>query len=184
LAGEKGVTLFMVLAAGFKVLLARYSRQEDICIGTPVANRHRQDLEGLIGLFVNTLVLRTKLSGEESFEQLLKRVQRTALEAYAHQDLPFERLVEELNPSRSLSHAPLFQVMLVLQNAARERGRSGESKELSSSFLGTDADDRAAGQALRGAAGGYLRAARAGGGAAGAAHRAREAPSAHRVERD
>jgi amino acid adenylation domain-containing protein len=124
LAQKRGVTLFMVLAAAFKVLLSRYSGQEDICIGTPVANRNRAELEGLIGFFVNTLVLRSRVSAEESFEELLRRVQRTALEAYSHQDLPFERLVEELKPQRSLSHAPLFQVMLILQNAPRERGES------------------------------------------------------------
>lgn len=110
-------TLFMVLVASFNVLLSRYTGQTDICIGTPVANRMRTELEGLIGFFVNTLVLRTRLEGNPSFEAVLEQVRDTVLGAYAHQDVPFEQLVEILRPERHLSHAPLFQVVVVLQNA-------------------------------------------------------------------
>ncbi|HEV2764734.1 MAG TPA: condensation domain-containing protein, partial [Pyrinomonadaceae bacterium] len=115
-----GCTLFMTLLAGFQALLARYSGQEDIVVGTPVAGRTRRETEDLIGFFVNTLALRTDLSGGPSFEELLRRVRETTLGAYAHQELPFERLVEELSPERSLAHQPIFQVMLVFQNAPRE----------------------------------------------------------------
>ena len=116
LAHRFGATSYMVLLAGFKALLARYSSQDDIVVGTPIANRNRREVEGLIGFFVNTLVLRTDLSGDPTFRDLVERVKDVALGAYAHQDLPFERLVEELQPERSLSHTPLFQVMFVLQN--------------------------------------------------------------------
>ncbi len=112
-----GATLFMTLAAAFNVLLARYSGQDDICIGTPIANRTQDDVEPLIGFFVNTLVLRTRVDGRLSFMQLLAQVQATTLDAYAHQELPFEHLVDVLKPERHTSHSPLFQVMLVLQNA-------------------------------------------------------------------
>ncbi|MEH1968906.1 amino acid adenylation domain-containing protein [Nostoc sp.] len=114
---QQGSTLFMTLLAAFQTLLWRYTGNEDIVVGSPIANRNRAEIEGLIGLFVNTLVLRTNLAGNPSFEELLKRVQEVALGAYAHQDLPFELLVEELQPQRDLSHTPLFQVMFVLQNA-------------------------------------------------------------------
>lgn len=110
-------TLFMTLAAALNVLLARYSGQSDICIGTPIANRNRHEIEDLIGFFVNTLILRTRLDGNPTFRALLQQVRINALGAYAHQDIPFEQLVEELNPKRQTSHTPLFQVMLVLQNA-------------------------------------------------------------------
>ena len=112
----EGVTLYMVLLAGFQILLHRYSGQKDFAIGTPIANRTRVELENLIGFFVNTLVLRADLSGNPTCRELLKRVSATALSAYEHQDLPFEKLVEELNPGRSLTRNPLFQVMFALQN--------------------------------------------------------------------
>ena len=112
-------TLYMVLLAAFNVLLSRYSGQHDIVVGTPVAGR-TPEVEGLIGFFVNTLVMRNDLSGEPSFTELLRRVQRTALQAYEHQEVPFEKLVEELRPPRDLSRQPMFQVSLSLQNMPRE----------------------------------------------------------------
>jgi amino acid adenylation domain-containing protein len=119
LSQSEGATLFMTLLAGFQILLGRYSGQTDITVGTAIANRNRAEIEPLIGFFVNTLVLRTKLSDELTFREALGRVRETALSAYAHQDLPFEMLVEEVQPERDLSRAPLFQVMFTLQNAPR-----------------------------------------------------------------
>ena len=113
-------TLFMTLLAAFSVLLARYSQQTDLCIGTPFANRNRVELENLIGFFVNTLVIRADLSSSQSFEQLLEQVKNTVLAAKQHQDLPFEQLVEILQPERNRSYSPLFQVMFVLQNAGAQ----------------------------------------------------------------
>ncbi|MBC3366504.1 non-ribosomal peptide synthase/polyketide synthase, partial [Pseudomonas sp. SWRI154] len=110
-AQQHGVTLFMLLLSAFNVLLHRYSGQSDIRVGVPIANRNRDEIEGLIGFFVNTQVLRTELDGQTRVDQLLRRVKETALGAQAHQDLPFERLVEALKLERSLSHTPLFQVM-------------------------------------------------------------------------
>jgi amino acid adenylation domain-containing protein len=117
LCQQQGVTLFMLLLAAFKVLLYRYSHQEDLVVGTPIANRNRAEIEGLIGFFVNTLVLRTNLEGKLRFTELLQRVKQITLEAYSHQDLPFEKLVEELKPERHLNRNPLFDVMFALQNA-------------------------------------------------------------------
>ncbi|HEY4595053.1 MAG TPA: condensation domain-containing protein, partial [Thermoanaerobaculia bacterium] len=111
---REGVTLFMVLLAGFDALLARYSGQEDVLVGSPVANRNRIETEGLIGFFVNTLVLRLRLGEAVSFRELLLQVRETTLAAYGFQDLPFETLVEELKPQRDLSRSPFFQVLLSL----------------------------------------------------------------------
>ncbi|MBW4629686.1 MAG: amino acid adenylation domain-containing protein [Brasilonema octagenarum HA4186-MV1] len=117
LSQEQGCTLFMTLLAAYNILLYRYTGQEDILVGSPIANRDRLEVEGLIGFFVNTLVMRTNLASNPSFSELLTRVRDMAMDAYAHQDLPFEMLVEALQPERDLSHAPLFQVMFTLQNA-------------------------------------------------------------------
>ncbi|MEA5601600.1 non-ribosomal peptide synthetase [Nostoc sp. UHCC 0252] len=117
LGQQEGVTLFITLLAAFQALLYRYTQQEDIAIGSPIANRNRSEIEGLIGFFVNSLVLRTDLSGNPTFRELLSRVKEVALGAYSHQDLPFEKLVEELHPERNLNQNPLFQVVFALQNA-------------------------------------------------------------------
>ncbi|PYX86501.1 MAG: hypothetical protein DMG68_15180, partial [Acidobacteria bacterium] len=117
---REGTTLFMTLLAAFQALLSRYTRQDDIVVGSPIANRNHAEIENLIGFFVNTLVFRTDLSGNPTFRELLGRVKETALAAYAHQDLPFEKLVEEVQPERSLGHNPLFQVLFAVQNAPRQ----------------------------------------------------------------
>ena len=120
LSRHEGVTLFMTLLAAFKILLHRYTSQDDLVVGTPIANRNHTEIEGLIGFFANTLALRTDLSGNPSFRQLLRRVREVCLAAYSHQDLPFEKLVEELHPQRDLSRSPIFQVMFVINNALVE----------------------------------------------------------------
>jgi len=116
LTRHEDITLFMVLLAAFQVLLHRYTEQSDITIGADIANRNRIETEGLIGFFVNLMVLRVDVSDDPTFRELLKRVRRISLDAYAHQDLPLEKLVEVLQPERSLSNNPLFQVVFVLQN--------------------------------------------------------------------
>ena len=117
LSRRHGMTLFMILLAGWQTLLWRYTGEADIVVGSPIANRPRRDLETLIGFFVNTLALRTNISGEMSVREMMQRVRDVCLDAYAHQDMPFEMLVEELAPERNLSHTPLFQVMMALQDA-------------------------------------------------------------------
>lgn len=142
LAEQQGVTLFMVLLAGFKTLLYRYTGQEDLVVGAPVANRNRKETEGLIGFFTNNLVLRTGLSGNNDFLELLKIIKKITLEAYSHQDLPFEKLVEELRPERDLSQNPLFQVLFSLQNTPapiREfGGLTIQTEEIDSGFARFD----------------------------------------------
>ncbi|HEU0076632.1 MAG TPA: condensation domain-containing protein, partial [Longimicrobiaceae bacterium] len=126
LARGEGATLFMTLLAGWQALLGRYAGQDDVVVGSPVAGRMSVQVEELIGMFVNTLVLRTDLSGDPTARALLARVREGVLEAQAHQELPFERLVEELAPERSLRHTPLFQVLFALQNTQEETLRLGE----------------------------------------------------------
>ena len=123
LARRENVTLFMLLLAALDALLYRYTGQRDIVVGTAIANRNRVELEGLLGFFINTLALRVKISDDQTFLELLARAREVCLGAYAHQDIPFEHLVEELQPERDLSRSPFFQVMLVLQNAPVETMR-------------------------------------------------------------
>ncbi len=138
---REGVTLFMTLLATFQVLLLHYSGQEQIVVGTPIANRTHTHLEGLIGFFVNTLALHTDLSGNPDFRTVLKRVREVCLGAYDHQDLPFERLVEALQPERSMSYTPIFQVMFALQEPLLERqeqaGLTLEIAEIARSEIAT-----------------------------------------------
>jgi amino acid adenylation domain-containing protein len=135
LSQQEGATLFMALMAAFKVLLMRYGGEEDVSVGTVIANRTRKEVEGLIGFFANTLVMRTDLGGNPSFRELIRREREVALGAYAHQDAPFEKVVEEVNPERDLSRSPLFQVMMALQNISRE---TSEIKGLKLTEIGED----------------------------------------------
>jgi hypothetical protein len=125
LAHTENATLYMVLLAAFKVLLARYTGQTDVVVGAPVANRRRGELEPLIGFFANTLALRTDCSGNPSFRELLARVRATTLGAYSHQDIPFEQLVDELRAPRALNRSPLVQVVFQLRNAPWKLPRFG-----------------------------------------------------------
>ncbi|MFN8596432.1 MAG: amino acid adenylation domain-containing protein [Anaerolineae bacterium] len=158
LCQREGVTPFMLLLAAFQTLLYRYTHSDDISVGTPIANRNRTEIEGLIGFFVNTLVVRTDLSGEPSFREVLRRVREVSLGAYAHQDVPFEMIVEAVQPTRDLSHSPLFQVMFVIQNAPQQRraivpgltlssveAHSGTAKFDLTLFMMEEADDRLSG---------------------------------------
>jgi hypothetical protein len=120
LCHRQGVTLFMTLLAAFQTLLHRYTGQNDIAVGSLIANRNRIEVEDVIGFFVNILVLRTNFAGDPNFLELLKRVQQVALNAYGHQDLPYEKLLEELQPPRDLSRNPLFQVLFVLHNMPQQ----------------------------------------------------------------
>jgi hypothetical protein len=116
LSQQQGVTLFMLLLTAFKILLYRYTNQSDIVVGTPVANRQHSQIQGMIGFFVNNLVLRTDLSDDPTFLQLLQQVKKVVIEAYDHQNLPFEKLVEALHPERNLSYTPLFQIDFALEH--------------------------------------------------------------------
>ncbi|HEU5133365.1 MAG TPA: condensation domain-containing protein, partial [Pyrinomonadaceae bacterium] len=152
LSKREGATLFMLLLAAFKVLLMRYSGQTDVVVGTPIAGRRHKEVEGLIGLFVNALVMRTDISGDPRFKDLLKRVKETCLGAFSHQDVPFEKLVDELQPERASSHSPLFQVVFAMQNVPRERialsgleasgaGIEGEIAKFDLSMVISEAED-------------------------------------------
>ncbi len=158
LARREGWTAFMALLAGFQALLARYSGAEDVVVGSPIANRTRLEIEGLIGFLTNTLALRVDLAGDPSFGELGRRVRAVALDAYAHQDLPFEKLVEELAPDRHLGRNPLFQTMLVLQRLPPPPVLPGVEVEMLDVDTGTAKFDLTlmlaeAGEGLAGAAG-------------------------------
>ncbi|MDP7094523.1 MAG: amino acid adenylation domain-containing protein, partial [Gammaproteobacteria bacterium] len=126
LAVSSGCTLFVVMLAALNTLLYRYSGEDDLVIGTPISGRQRSELEGIVGFFLNTLAIRADMSGNPSFNELLNRVKDSTLGAFAHQELPFEKLVEELQPDRNLSHAPIFQVLFVLNHMSREDVKFGD----------------------------------------------------------
>ncbi|HEY7770659.1 amino acid adenylation domain-containing protein, partial [Longimicrobium sp.] len=157
LGRSEGATLYMVALAAFQVLLGKYAGSDDVVVGSPIAGRARSEVEGLIGFFVNTLVLRTDLSGDPGFREVLRRGREVTLGAYEHQEVPFEKLVAELSPERSLSHSPLFQVSFTLDNA---QGAGGGLGGLAVQGVGTDFEAAkfdlslsltAAAQGLRGA---------------------------------
>ena len=135
LGRQEDATLFMTLLTAFYILLHRYSGQDDILVGTPIANRNFPELENLIGVFINTLVLRASISGDMSFRELLMQVRKVCLEAYTHQDFPFEKLVEELKPKRDLNRPPLFQVVFNMQNSPKPKL---EIEGLETAFLEID----------------------------------------------
>ncbi|MGA9770775.1 MAG: amino acid adenylation domain-containing protein [Blastocatellia bacterium] len=135
LGQHEKATLFMTLLAGFKALLYRYTQQEDICVGTVTSNRNYPETENLIGFFVDTLVLRTQLEGNLTFRSLLARVRETSVEAYAHRDVPFEKLVQAVQPVRNLSHTPFFQIALIFQSIT---GTAAQVRELRMESLGTE----------------------------------------------
>jgi amino acid adenylation domain-containing protein len=138
LGRKERATIFMTMMAGLKILLYRWSGQRDTVVGTPIANRNRAELEGIIGFFVNTLVIRTELEGGESIASVVRKVRETSIGAYAHQDVPFEKLVEEMRPNRSLSYSPMFQVMMLMQNERRKGGEvSGLKMRTEGSSSGT-----------------------------------------------
>ena len=120
LSRKEGATLFMTLLAAYQSFLSRYTGQEDILVGSPIANRNYREIEGLIGFFVNTLVYRANLSGRPTFQDVLYQVRQKALKAYEYQDIPFEKIVEVVQPERSTSHSPIFQTMFILQNMKQE----------------------------------------------------------------
>jgi hypothetical protein len=137
-AKQSGSTLFMALLAAFKVLLFRYSDQTDINVGVPVAGRNRVETENLIGFFANTALIRTDLSGDPSFRELMQRVREASLGAFAHDEVPLEKLVEQLQPDRDLARNPLFQLMFILQNTAKAKIRiPGVEVELLDSYNST-----------------------------------------------
>lgn len=136
---REGATLYMTLLAAFQILLSRYTGQEDIVVGSPIAGRTHAELEGLVGFFVNLLVLRTDVSNNPTFRELLRRVQETALGAYAHQDVPYEKLVDELRPQRDLSYAPLVQVLFALQNFPTPPASFADAQSTSVSLNNTGA---------------------------------------------
>lgn len=144
ISSSQQATLYMTLMASFQLLLSRYSGQDDICIGSPIANRNHANTEPLIGFFVNTLVMRSQINYSMSFQQLLAEVKNTALSAYAHQDIPFERLVDTLNIPREISQTPLFQAMFMLQNMEQDPGLSEETQlgDLTMSSLDSELDDK------------------------------------------
>jgi amino acid adenylation domain-containing protein len=157
LGRSEGATLYMVMLGAFQLLLSKYSGSDDVVVGSPIAGRTRREVEELIGFFANTLVLRTDLAGDPTFRELLGRVREGTLGAYEHQEVPFERLVAELQPERSLSHSPLFQVLFTLQNAEGRGdalaglGVSGVGAELESAKFDLSLTLAATAQGLRGA---------------------------------
>ena len=137
LSESQGSTLFMTLLAAFQILLYRYTSQEDIVVGSPIANRHYKEIEGLIGFFVNTLALRAQIKGDLTFRDILTQTRETTLNAYAHQDVPFEQLVDHLEIPRELNRNPVFQVVFVLQNTGNT---SFELEGIEARFIGGNAE--------------------------------------------